>query len=97
MSAGEYLGWERHLRYWPPGDTLTQRLLAELCALVANAGFELKQPAKAEHFAPWLETPEQRAANAERRAAEREQRQKAGLIERALMVERAYRNSRHGR
>ena len=91
MPAGEYRGWERHFRRWPPGDTLTQRLLAELCALVANAGFALKRPARAADFAPWLEGPEEREKEMLRREAERTGREAQRRVDLALLVEKAYR------
>ena len=91
MPAGEYRGWERHFRQWPPGDTLTQRLLAELCALVANAGFQLKRPARAADFAPWLEGPQEREKEMTRREAERTGRETRRRVDLALLVEKAYR------
>lgn len=84
MPAWEYFGWEQHFRRWPPGDTLAQQLLATLCSLVANAAFQLKQPARPYDFAPWLKTPEDEAA--ERRAR---------LARRAQQVEEAYMRSHH--
>lgn len=91
MPAGEYRGWERHFRQWPPGDTLTQRLLAELCALVANAGFQLKRPARAADFAPWLEGSEEHEKEMRRREAERTGRETRRRVDLALLVEKAYR------
>ncbi len=84
MPAVEYFGWEQHLRRWPPGDSLAQRLLATLCALVANAAFQLKKPARPHDFAPWLRTPEEEQAQ-----------RRARLARRASLVEEAYRRN-HG-
>ncbi len=87
MPAAEYFLWERHFESWPPGDPLTQRLLAMLCALTANAHFELDEPARAEDFATWLETPGER----EKRAAAKE---RARLVIQAQRVGDIYRSKR---
>ena len=94
MPAGEYFAWERHFRSWPPGDALAQRLLAELCALVANIGFESKRPARAADFAPWLKTPAERAQETAQRETEQQERETERRVERALLVEKAYRGGK---
>ena len=78
MPAPEYFAWERHFERWPLGDPLTQRLLAMLCALTANAHFQLDKPARAEDFATWLETPGER----ERRVAEKARRRRVIQMQR---------------
>ena len=84
MPAVEYAAWEQHLRRWPLGDPLTQRLLATLCSLVANAAFTVKIPFEPYDFAPWLRTPED--VRRERKAAR---------LQRARLVEQVYLRTRN--
>ncbi len=78
MPAAQYAAWEQHLQRWPPGDPLTQKLLANLCSLVANAAFTSKTPFEPYDFAPWLRTPED--VERERRAARRQRAQLVATV-----------------
>ncbi len=73
MPAADYAGWVRYLCRWPTMDMVGPRLLGVLCSLTANAHFHLDKPARAEGFAPWLETPGER----ERRVAEKARTRRA--------------------
>ena len=56
MAVWEYQGWASFLSKNPPGDTRLQFLIAQLCALVANAMKDPKkdQPSSPLDFAYWL-------------------------------------------
>ena len=62
MAPAEYVGWERHLKKYPPGDYLTQLLLAQV--LMAFVGFASGKTLKLSEVAPWLEAwdPEKETA-----------------------------------
>jgi len=63
MPSNESLAWQRHMLEYPPGDYLTQRLLAELIMVVETfmCGFSGKssnaKPRPLTAIAPWLDTP----------------------------------------
>lgn len=78
MPSTHYSAWENHLANCPPGDFLTQRLLAELVMTVEAfmCGFAGKKtkPRTLEKIAPWLVTPavkamREKASNAVHRNA----------------------------
>ena len=89
MPADEYAAWMRYLCRWPTMDMVGPRLLGVLCALTANAHFQLDEPARAEDFATWLETPAER----EKRAAAKVRTQRAVRMQ---MVGDAYMKKRGG-
>ena len=67
MPSSHYMAWERHLVECPPGDFLTQRLIAELIQTVeafmcgfAGKGNKVK-PRTLDKIAPWLVTPSMKA------------------------------------
>jgi len=58
-DPAERAAWHGHFRRHPPGDYLTQTLLAQVCAiLVRTAGGDAVHPRE---FAPWLHWPERPA------------------------------------
>ncbi len=87
MPADEYSAWLRHLLRWPTMDMVGPRLLGGLCALTANAHFQLSEPARTEDFATWLETPGER----EKRIAEK---QEAHLVMQTQLVGDIYMSKR---
>lgn len=58
MSPEEFFGWEQHLLRYPPGDFHTQKILAEIWALLVS--FFSGQTHSHLLVAPWLEDPEVR-------------------------------------
>ena len=48
----ERIAWQDHFRHYPPGDFLTQNLLARLCSLVAS--FCSGSYVHPKEFAPWI-------------------------------------------
>jgi len=60
MPATHFTAWERHLRDFPPGDFLTQTLVADLIHVVETfmCGFAGKdaKPRARKDIAPWLDT-----------------------------------------
>ena len=72
MPAHHYWAWEKHLIECPPGDFLTQRLLADLILVVERfmCGFAGKnaKPRDLEQVAPWLVTPAVKAVREKKSA-----------------------------
>ena len=51
-TPAERAAWHGHFRNHPPGDYLTQRILAQLCSLIVKAhGGQDVHPSA---FAPWI-------------------------------------------
>ena len=92
MSPNEYFGWHNHVSRYPPGDYLTQILLAHLCAITTNANTDSKKvlrPASLFDFAPWLlnlggEQVKKYIENIEK-ASHRKARNHASMVEEAYM------------
>lgn len=62
----EQAGWSAHLQRYPPGDWLTQALLAQICCLIsAAAGGKKARPLD---FAPWLRHALESDGESKRRA-----------------------------
>jgi len=83
MPATHYAAWEKHLAEFPPGDFLTQRLVAELIQTVEAfmCGFAGKdsKPRKLAQIAPWLDTPAVKRAR-ERRAVDKHRQAVSAII-----------------
>ena len=58
MAPEEYFGWEQHLLRYPPGDYHTQKILAEIWAILVS--FFSGQTHSFLNVAPWLEDPDVR-------------------------------------
>lgn len=64
LSPQERAGWAMHLRRYPPGDFLSQSILAAIWAMLARV-FGNKE-AEPSMIAPWLDDPEERLRRADR-------------------------------
>ncbi len=51
-TPAERLAWREHFERYPPGDFYTQKLLADLVAMLG--GFLSGKPLTAKSVAPWL-------------------------------------------
>ena len=70
----EQTGWEIHFQRYPPGDYLTQTLLAQLCSIVVKAlGGDKVGEVEIYDFAPWLLTENVKEAREKQKVAKRQQ------------------------
>ena len=77
MTPTEFTGWQHHFARRPPGDFMTHRLLARLCAMIESyLSQKVVQPYEA---APWIETPEE-CAEREGQQREAEDEAAAGRV-----------------
>lgn len=60
MSAVEFAGWSHHLVKYPPGDYLTQAILANIWSALVS--FLTSTPHEPYQVAPWLSTSAERDA-----------------------------------
>ncbi len=71
MPIAEYDGWVEHFSRYPPGDPLSQRILAQIWADIRTLFSAGKRVYSPYDVAPWLETAKQQSEREEKVGARR--------------------------